>query len=331
MKGFLERMLRSYAPLVVGLLLFLLFWGGRLGGFSGEPLPESSLSIFGLSVPLSPLAGGIVSMVLYAISAYLLSRIIGEYQLYNTRTHFPTGLFLGLVAASSFLIPFPSGGLCLVLVLFMLYVLMSTYQRRDAVGEYVIGFSLFSLASIFFPKWLLFVPVLLVGGNMLQSLTPRTFMAAVIGLIVPYWIGAGVLFMFDKLSLFVVPFEELIRFDAIVYSGLTLRELAAAFMLLFLAIPGFVLFPSTLFSIKEKARVCYQFMLLMAVAVLLFMLLQPTLFSGLFPMLTGIACLFVTQMLISSKSRMGGVYLLLLVVFFVAYCTLPLWEASVPF
>ena len=331
MRNLLERTLHSYAPFILGLLLFLTLWGLRLTGILGEPLPDSSLSVFGITLPVGMLTQSIVSPILYLLSCYLLFRTIGEYQLYNARTHFPTGLFFAFVAGAPFLMPLQAGSISLVIILIALYVLMSTYQRHDAISEYLIGFSFLSLASILFPKWLFLVPFLLIGGSMMQSLTPRTFMATLIGLIIPYWISAGILFLFDKLDLFVVPFQQLIQFNAISYTNMTLNEITAAGLLIFLAIPSFVLFPSTLFTIKEKARVSYQYLLLVFIATFILALLQPNLFVDLLPLLITIACLFVTQMLISSKSRMGGIYILLLLIFYLIYISQPLWEPLVPF
>ncbi|MBO4444461.1 MAG: hypothetical protein J5814_06835 [Bacteroidaceae bacterium] len=331
MRNFLEQTLRSYFPLIAGVLLFIILWGGCLAGFWWKPLTETTLSFFGTIVTVSPLTQSIVSPLLYVISAYLLFRTIGEFQLFSTRTHFPTGLFFALVAGASFLLPLRAGSICLPIMMIAAYMLMTTYQQHDSISEYVIAFALVSLASILFPKWLLLVPFFLIGGGLLQSLTPRTFMAALIGLIIPYWISAGMLFLCDDISSFVVPFQQLIQFDAIKYQSLTLNEITAGALLLLIAVPGIVLFPSTLFAIKEKARVCYQFLLLVFVAVFILALLQPTLFADLFPLLMTIATLFVTNMLLSGKSRLGGVYLLMLIIFYLVYISQPLWEPLKPF
>lgn len=324
-RDLLERALRSYATLIVSILLFLILWGGVLLSLFGSPVAPVSLDLFGYSFTMGMGGQAAVSIVLFLLDVYLLYRIISEFGFYNVRTSFAPGLFIALIGGSWFLMPLHSGNICLSIMMLAIYVLLSTYQMHHAITEYVTGYALLGLITILSPKWMLLVPVFIIGCGLIQSLTPRTFMAAIIGLVIPYWIGGGLLFLFDEMDHFLIPFIQLAEFCPIRYGALSPHQITALILLLFLAIPSMFHYPGSSFSIREKARVCYNFLFALFVSTLVLILLQPCLVNEFYPLLTVVTSIFVTQMLISARGRFGSIYFLILLMLYLIYITEPIW------
>ena len=322
----IEQSLRSIATPIVGVLLFLILWGGALLSLYGDPATPVALSFFGYELNLSLGWQVSISMLFFLFDVYLLFRISNEYSLFNIHTSFAPGLFIALIGGSTFLMPLYSGNICSSMMLLVVYVLLSTYQRRQAISEYLVGFTLLGFMVILSPKWMLLIPFVFMGCRMFQSLTIRTFFTALIGLIIPFWIGAGLLFLFDEFDHFLVPFRELIVFYPIQYRAFSAQQMVGALLLLFFIVPSFLHYPASSFSIKEKARVCYNFLLILSIGVFFIVVLQPSLFNEFFSLFVGIACIFVTQMLLSLHRRSRSIFFFIMIVLYLLYITVPVWR-----
>lgn len=324
-KGFLERTLRSSVTPIIGILFFLILWGGVLLSLYGDPVAPVSITPFGYEYTLSMNGQAAISSILFLLDMYLLYRIISEFGLFNIRTAFAPGLFIALIGGSWFLIPLHSGNICLAVMLLAIYILLTTYQQRHAITEYVTSYALLGIITILSPKWMLLIPVFIIGCGLIQSLTLRTFMAAIIGLILPYWIGGGLLFLFDEMDHFFIPFIQLAEFCPIQHDELSLHQITALVLLLFLVIPSMFHYPGSSFSIREKARICYNILFVMFVSTLVLVLLQPCLVNEFYPLLTAVASIFVTQMLISARGRFRSIYFLILLLLYLIFITQPIW------
>lgn len=325
MKGILERVLKGSSTLIVSIVLFLLLWGGVLLSFFGEPVIPVPISPFGFAFTLGPLVQASVSMLLFLVDAYLLYLTVNEFSFYNIRTNFAQSLFLVLMGGSWFLIPLHSGNICLTIALLVIYLLLSTYQQRFATMEYVTSYALLSILTILSPKWMLIIPMFIIGCGLIQSLTLRTFMAAIIGLILPYWVAGGLLFLFDETERFIIPFLQLAEFCPIRYEELSFHQIMALLLLLFLAVPSMFHYPISSFNVKEKARVCYNFFFVLFVSTLALILLQPCLVNEFFALLAAVTSIFVTQMFVSSRGRFRNVYFVLMLIFYLLFILEPLW------
>lgn len=330
-KYFFDQILRSAFAIIAGVLLFLALWGVRLFGVYGEPVTEATVTFFGCSFhPQLPLQVAI-SALLILVDIYLIYHLSSEYTLFDTRTHFAPSQFLAIVGGAAFFMPLQNSNIALPLALTAIFILLSTYQQRQATNEYVTAFILLGIVTILSPKWMLLLPFIFLGCGVCQSLAPRNFAAGLIGFIAPYWISAGVLYLCGHIADFVLPFQELIRFSAIDYATLTVEQVTAGAVVLFMAVPALFLYPNTSFTLKEKARVAYLFLIILFASALLLVLLQPTLFTELIPLLAVLACIFVTRMLLASNERFGSTYLLLLILIYLLYITVPLWKDSLIF
>lgn len=328
MKRLPKQMLRSPFPMVLGAGLFTVLLVLRQTGLLGTPISECTMTFFGYAFTVNGtwFLWSCVSLVI--LSTYMLYRLSGEYAMYNVRTHFGMALFMAVFGGPAFVASSLSGMISLMLALGALFILFSTYQQTQAVGEYQLSFLLLGLATILSPKWMLLVPVFFASCGLLRSMTGRTALASLIGLITPYWIAAGVLFLCDEIDHFFIPFQQLSTFSPVDYSCVTATWIVSFVLLMFMALPALFLYPTSVYSVKEKARVGYLFLFILFLCTTLLLLLQPQLIGEFLPLLMFEACLTVTQMLLAHNERFVGTYLLLLLIIYALYASEPYWGVS---
>ena len=93
------------------------------------------------------------------------------------------------------------GILTLLLTTTAIGIVLYTYRKRHAMGSYFMAFALMGVASLFVPQMLYLIPVLLLCCQFMQSLYLRSALAALLGVLLPYWTAFCVLFL---IALFVV-------------------------------------------------------------------------------------------------------------------------------
>lgn len=72
-----------------------------------------------------------------------------------------------------------------------LYVIISTYEERNASREFFFIGTLPAIGAMFQYAFLIMVPVYIGGGLAMKSFKLREFIAFILGLITPYWIALG--------------------------------------------------------------------------------------------------------------------------------------------
>ena len=318
-------MLRSYGTLIGSLLLFVLVGVARMQGWLGEPIEAASLSLFGFvfQLPLHVQLGACLLLML--IDVYLMLRIISNNSLYSTRTYFAPSLFLMLICGAPFALPFTAGLITLTLTLISISILLSSYEQTRAISEYVSAFVFFGIATLFVPKWMYLLPFLFIGCSFIGTLTFRAFLASLLGLIAPYWIAAGVLFIIDEFSHFTLPFLEMARFSPIDYAHLPLEQIFSFALVTLFSLPAVFTLPRSFQSLNERTRVAYSFLITLLVGLLLLSGFQPTLFENFFPLFACLTSLLVNQMLLAIPKRKNWMGLLTIIVLLIVYLTRPLW------
>lgn len=324
-------MLRSYGTLIGSLLLFILIGAARVLGWLGAPLGEASLTLFGwtFQLPFAVQLG--VGMLLMLMDIYLLLRIMSENALYDTRTYFAPSLFLMLICGAPFTLPLTTGQICLTLTLFSILILLTSYQQKRAVSEYVAAFLFFGIATLFAPHWIYLIPFLFIGCSFIGSLTGRTFLAALLGLIAPWWIAAGVLFFLDGIDSFCLPFLELVRFSPIDYTSLPVEHIASMLLVILLLLPALISYPSAAPSLKERTRVAYSLLITLLIGVLLFCFLQPQQIDNLFPLFACLTSLLISRLLLTPFVRSKPIFQEILIFLLIVYLTCPLWMPLLTF
>lgn len=331
---------RGYGTHVCSLLLFLLLSAAWLMGWMGEPIDAPMPSLFGCSPALLPAVQLGVGVLLTLGTAALLVRLVGANALFDTRSslvslrprspHPQSPVFLLLMACTPFALPLTAGTVTLPLTILSILILVTTHQQQQSVGEYFSAFLLLGLSSLFIPQWQLLVPFVLMGCLLLGSLTLRTFFAALLGLIAPWWTAAGVLFLMDGMERLVIPFRAYVLLPSIgQLAALPLGQLCGLVVMTLLALPALIHYPAVGPTLKERSRVVWLFLILLLVGTLLLTYAQPQLLPLLYPLLAALISLFVAQLAFTLHSRRSRtICQLMILVVLLLYATRPLWMPS---
>ena len=124
----------------------------------------------------------------FGITSYLMMVLNNQNALIRIFSRMVSCAFLVLSCAACFLMPDIRGGIMQVFVVAAYLILFQSYQDREAVGISYYGFLMLGLASLATPHIIYFVPVfwILMATNLL-SLSWRTWLTSLFGLLTPYW------------------------------------------------------------------------------------------------------------------------------------------------
>lgn len=139
---------------------------------------------------------GIISIVINAaiisITAFLLTRLNAHFPLIKEHTSLPTVFFLLLEMSSISLINhYSPANLTACLIYICIFILYTCYQQGNSPEQSFIVGLIFSIISISDAHALYLLPIFIVGFHLMRTLSIRTIIALMIGLITPYWIIWG--------------------------------------------------------------------------------------------------------------------------------------------
>ena len=144
---------------------------------------------------------GALWLLLTLLAGYLLVKVNREFSLSDSKSTLPATLYLMGSSIVPDLFAQHGAGMHVALFSFSCYVLLRTYRERCAMGSYFLAFTLIGIQCLLAPPLLLVLPWLLLCGAFMESLHVRTFFAALWGLLFPYWVVCGMLFLTDRIGI----------------------------------------------------------------------------------------------------------------------------------
>lgn len=230
----------------------------------------------------------------FVLSCYLMVELNTTFVLLRTYSRMVSCAFLALSCCSPFLFSEADGGIVSLCYIASFMTLFNSYQDKTAAGWTYYTFLALGIACLLWAQMLYFVPLTLVlMGLCLRSLSFRTFMSSILGLLTPYWF-AMVYFVYQKdyetpLAYFrsIVEFQPLDTFSsadglALTLTMLGLERIVALSFTLILAVTGMVHYFRTKFKDKLNTRMYYDVFIVNTLAATTFLLLQPQHFDMLF-------------------------------------------------
>jgi hypothetical protein len=213
----------------------------------------------------------------FAVTTYLMVELNNQSALIRIYSRMVSCSFLLLSCAACFLMPSVRGGFLQLFVVAAYLVLFQTYQDKTAVGKTYYAFLCLGLASMADIHILYYLPFfwLLMGTNLL-SLSWRTWIASLLGLLTPYWFACSWLVYQADFTPLVTHFAQLTDFVFPVNHA----RLSAGFMtvlaLLFVAtLIGIVHFLRKSFNDKIRIRMLFGFFIWMDLVSIVFLVVQP--------------------------------------------------------
>lgn len=190
----------KHTPLTL-LLLSLAVWGVGMFAIPSMPVTVWGCLSLGATGALLPT---VISLACYLLTAFLLSSLY----LSERRIHWLTALYIWVVALSLFAhgnILWAVSALVFMSMLTMLFVCQPVARVE---GSLFAAFATLGLASLLLPQFLLLLPLGVVYMLMVNIMSPKRFMAALLGFATPFWLLYGTVYVYPDAELLLVPFNS---------------------------------------------------------------------------------------------------------------------------
>ena len=158
---------------------------------------RSHLSDVVLNVFHSSFLLTIVSLVITLFNAFLIVQINNRFTIIRTRSFIPVLIFLTVISVVSKVHQLPSSHLALTFQLGALFVFFDMFRNRQAVEQAFLGSLLVAIGSLFIEPMILFIPLCWIGFARFKSLSLRTFLASIIGGLVPWILYISIRYYFE--------------------------------------------------------------------------------------------------------------------------------------
>lgn len=285
------------------------------------------------------LLGGLITQRLwiqlagFAVSVYLMVELNNSNALLRIRSRLVSGAFVALYCTACFLFSSLNGAFMQAGVIASLLLLFHTYQDPSSAGKIYYGFLFWSLSSLLFPQLLFFVPLLwILMGTQLLSLSVRTFMASILGIVTPYWFAVARCLYLRDFSWLSDHFQSLFNWDSPVTLGsLPIGHLAVFLFIVVLSVISMVHLWQYSYEDKIRIRLVFGFFKIMLVVSIFYLLLQPQHFDAILRIIIIMASPIIAHFFVLTSNRVTNILFLVSIALVVIITVFNLWMPSLTF
>lgn len=230
------------------------------------------------------LANRLLCITIFCFIGYFLIALNNTFGLIRTRATAQTSTYFLLVGICPSIHLLNEGNIAAVFYLGSLYFLLNSYQKAHP-GNIFHSFAFLSMGSIFFPSLLLLTPVYLIGSYNFRSISLRSLCAALLGLLLPYWLLFAYTFCIGSTEIFYAPFRTLFS-PTPLFEGFQLANIITMgyLFILFIASSGHCIIAS--YEDKIQTRSYLNFLIFTQLLMFIYYLLQPAKYQNILPVLT---------------------------------------------
>lgn len=178
--------LATVASLAMAAIAYFIAHPVPLGGDMGICFPSPN------GWGISALGGWILNLSTLLITCLTIYALNKEFRIVQGSDTVATGMFLVMVMSNIWVSgTLTSSGIMALANMLCLIVLFGCYRKRNAMQEiFVIG-TILSICSMIQYAFIFMTPVYLIGAMMLKCFNFKSFIAYLMGLAAPYWVGVG--------------------------------------------------------------------------------------------------------------------------------------------
>ena len=218
-----------------------------------------------------------LGMGLTGLTAYLIMELNNRNSLLRVRSRLMSTTYLALMAACPALHAWNEGMLPVLCYVASYFLLFDSYQQLRPEGRIFHAFLFAGIGSIVFPPMLLLAVCYLVSMLFqLRSFTFRTLMAAVMGIVVPYWFVAAWAIWQNHLDTAFSYITEWFSPTLPDYSLLTLPQLVTGAFIIVLSVTALIHFFHTAYNDKIRTRMLFYVLATQEIMLLCGMVLLPS-------------------------------------------------------
>lgn len=240
--------------------------------------------------------------------------------------------FILLCCSATWLFPSNQGAIELLCTVLSLLLLFSCYQDQNTMGRTFYIFLLISLTSLLEPHFLLFIPIyLLLMATTIYSLGFRTFFAALIGLITPYWLYSGWQLYQNRyhpeMALdYLKSFAE-VQWNTD-YTMVTTSQWAYFGLLAILFVVGSIHFWMTSYMDKIRVRQIYSSLIILSIYTIGLLALQPQKYDTFIGMMTIAVTPIAAHFFSLTHTRISNLFFIVTMVAILFLTGMNLWILS---
>ena len=218
-----------------------------------------------------------VQFVLLAVSSFLMKELNNVNALIRIYSRMVSCSFLVLAVMSQYLVVDVRCGIVQACFIAFYLFLFSAYQDNRAMGRVFYAFLMLGIASTMFVQILFFVPlvwVLLCTNLMVRSF--RAFVSSLFGLLVPYWFMVAYYLYIDDVDSLLDHFLQIAQFGPVLgWMDMPVSHILTAAYVAILAVVGMIHFRLNNYKYKIRTRMLFEIFSVLALAAIVFMILQP--------------------------------------------------------
>lgn len=218
-----------------------------------------------------------VQFVLLAVSSFLMMELNNVNALIRIYSRMVSCSFLVLAVMSQYLVVDVRCGIVQACFIAFYLFLFSAYQDNRAMGRVFYAFLMLGIASTMFVQILFFVPlvwVLLCTNLMVRSF--RAFVSSLFGLLVPYWFMMAYYLYIDDVDSLLDHFLQIAQFGPVLgWMDMPVSHILTAAYMVILAVVGMIHFRLNNYKDKIRTRMLFEIFSVLALAAIVFMILQP--------------------------------------------------------
>jgi hypothetical protein len=265
-----------------------------------------------------------------SITTYLMVELNNINALIRIFSRMVSSTFLTLLCSACFIFPALPETVMLTCMTAFILLLFLTYQDKEAAGLTYYAFLFLGVGSIAYIHVLFFLPLIwLLMMTHTMSLSWRTWMASLLGLLTPYWFYipwiiyqrdySAITNHFMALTVFEEPFN---------LYGITDSQKATLGLVILLAIIGTTHYIRKSYLDKIRIRMFYGFFIFMDLAALLFLLLQPQHFNAMLLLMIVNTSPLVAHFAALSSTKLTNITFMVLSAAFLLLTAYNIWMFS---
>lgn len=271
-----------------------------------------------------------LQLACFALSAYFIVLLNNANALIRIYSRMVSCSFLVLSCMACFLFDSFKGGATQLCYIVSNVLLFRCYRDEKATGWMFYASICLGLASTLWVQILYFVPFIWVlTATELSALNHKTLAASLLGLLTPYWLGAGWFVYQQRTADLVDHFAALAQWEPLCdYSHVTWQQVLVFAMTVVLLVTGIVHFWRRSYNDKMRTRQLYTFFMVMALLAIVLLVLQPQHYDVLMRLLIINTAPFAAHFVALTYTKLTNIAFCVIVglcLLITAYC---LWMSS---
>ena len=270
---------------------------------------------------------------LLACSTFLMVELNNNNILIRIYSRMVSCSFLVLMVMCPFLLFSKEGSFVQFCFIVFYLLFFRAYQDKTASAWGFYAFAALGIASLFFVQILYFVPLLwLLMALNLMAFSGRTFSASLLGLIAPYWfVGAYEFFRGNYTSLPEHLSQLAVFSPSFDYSQLDSHQITVFFFVAVLSITGGIHFLRNSHQDKIRTRMLYEIFMVVEVAAIVFLALQPSHYDILIRIMIINASILIGHFLALTNTKVTNIAFFVILICTLIITAFNLWMSSFNF